>query len=408
MESTIPSSVRRWLEHVRVLAVDIGPRGPTREGERKGALYAKEQFEKMGLQPRWETFRSARSIFHPHLLGAILMLVAFLLYPLGGRWTAAFAALLSIFVLINEVLELSFRENFFRWVVPKGESQNVYALLNPQGEHRFDLILVGHVDSQRTPLIFKNRAWVKIYDRFTFIAFASFLLQAILYSLGAIFGWNWVWPPTVVSAICAVLLAAMCIQADLTPFTAGANDNATAVGMVLALAEELRNQPLEHARVWAVITGCEEVQHYGMIDFYRRHLNEFESPHAVVFEMLGCAGPAWVTREGIVVPFHSDSRLVALAERLSAENPHWQAYPAKISGGNSELSDAVRFGVPAITFFGLTPDGEAPYWHQREDTYDKMNPDVMARTWQMVTAFIRHLDREGVSGASSGEQRLPA
>lgn len=392
--TTISVPVKRWLEHVRVLAVDIGPRGPTREGERRGALYAKEQFERLGLQPHWETFRSARSIFHPHLIGSLLMLLAFILFPLGGRLTAAIAAALSILVLVNEVLELSFRDNLFRWIVPKGESQNVYALLPPQGEHRADLILVGHVDSQRTPLIFKNRTWVKIYDRFTFVAFATFILQAILYTLAAIFGWSWVWYVTILTAICALLLAAMCIQADRTPFTAGANDNATAVGMVLTLAEELQRKPLQHTRVWAVITGCEEVQHYGMIDFYKRHLPELKSPRAVVFEMLGCAGPAWVTREGIVVPFHSDAKMVALAEQLSAENPQWGAYPAKISGGNSELSDAVRFGVPGITFFGLTPDGEAPYWHQVEDTFDKMNPEVMEKTWQMILNFIRRLDSE--------------
>lgn len=388
------SPVKRWLEHVRVLAVDIGPRGPTREGERRGSLYAKEQFERMGLQPQWETFRSARSIFHPHLMGAILMLVAFILFPLGGRFSAALAALISILVLVNEVLELSFRANLFRWLVPKGESQNVYAILPPQGEHRADLILVGHVDSQRTPLIFKNRTWVKLYDLFTFLAFAAFILQAILYTLAAIFGWSWVWYVTIFSALCALLLAAMCIQAERTPFTAGANDNATAVGMVLTLTEELLRQPLQHTRVWAVITGCEEVQHYGMIDFYQRHLSELKNARAVVFEMLGCAGPAWVTREGIVVPFHSDPQMVALAERLSAENPAWAAYPASISGGNSELSDAVRFGVPGITFFGLTPDGEAPYWHQRGDTFDKMKPEIMEKTWQMVQAFVRCLDDE--------------
>ncbi|MCS6907266.1 MAG: M28 family peptidase [Anaerolineales bacterium] len=394
MEASLSTPVKRWLEHVRVLAVEIGPRGSTRQGERRGSLYVKEQFEKLGLQPKWETFRSARSIFHPHLIGAILMLVAFLLFPLGGRLTAALAAGISILVLVNEVLELSFRNNLFRWIVPKGDSQNVYAVLPPQGEHHADLILVGHIDTQRTPLIFKNKTWVKLYDRFTFVAFAAFILQAVLYSLAALFGWTWVWYPTIFTAICAILLALMCVQAELTPFTPGANDNATAVGMVLTLVEEFLRQPLYYTRVWAVITGCEEVQHYGMIDFYRRHLHELKSPRAVVFEMLGCAGPAWVIREGIVVPFRSNPRMVALAERLSAENPQWGAYPVKISGGNSELSDAVRFGVPGITFFGLTPDGEAPFWHQPEDTFDKMNPLVMEKTWEMVLTFIRRLDRE--------------
>jgi len=32
--------------------------------------------------------------------------------------------------------------------------------------------------------------------------------------------------------------------------------------------------------------------------------------------------------------------------------PNGKAYPAKISGGNTEMADAVRANVPAITLFG--------------------------------------------------------
>jgi hypothetical protein len=95
--------IATWLNHIRALAVDIGPRGPTREGERQGAVYAQAQFEKMGLQAAFETFSSARSIFHPHLLGSGLMLVAFILFPLGGRISVILAALLSIFVLVCDL-----------------------------------------------------------------------------------------------------------------------------------------------------------------------------------------------------------------------------------------------------------------------------------------------------------------
>jgi hypothetical protein len=385
--------VKRWLEHIYALAVEIGPRGPTREGERKGAEYVRTQFEKLGLIPRWEKFKSARSIFHPHLLGAVLLLVAFGLYPLAGRASAAVAAFLTIVVLISELQELSFRNNLFRMLVPKGESQNVFTVIPPAGEHQRDVILVGHVDSQLTPLIFRTPAWVKVYDKFTMIAFVTFIGQAIFFTLGAVFSWSWTWYAGIPAAVCALLLAAMCLQADATPFTAGANDNASAVGLVLTLAEEFKNQPLQNTRLLAVVTGCEEVQHYGMIDFYQRHRGEMKNPYAVVFEMLGCAGPAWTTREGIIVPFKSDPKLVQIVERLAAENPQWEAYPASISGGNSELSDAVRFHVPAITFFGLKRDGEAPYWHQREDTFDKMNPVIMERTWQMVWAFLQAVDK---------------
>jgi len=385
--------IQKWLQHVHALSVDIGPRGSTRTGERQAAEYAFTEFEKIGYKPTLETFKSARSIFLPHLLGSMLMMLAFIIFPLGGRLTAVISAALTILVLVSEIQELGFKNNLFRILMPKGESQNVYAVIPPTGEHTHDLVLVGHLDSQRTPLIFKNYTWVKIYDKFTTLAFVTFFLQAVIYTLAVFFAWNWAWWVTFPTAISALLLAAMCIQADLTPFTAGANDNATAVGMVLTLAEELAQQPLAHTRVFAVCTGCEEVQHYGMIDFYKRHLSEFKKPQSVVFEMLGCAGPAWLTQEGIIVPFKADAHMSSVLEELAARNLQWGAYPVKISGGNTEMADAVRAGIPAITLFGSKPDGEVPYWHQKQDTYDKMDGEVMLRTWELTNAYLKELDK---------------
>jgi hypothetical protein len=337
--------------------------------------------------------KRSRSIFQPHLVGSLLMLLAFAIFPLGGRTTAVLAALLSILVLVSELQELGFQNNFYRLILPKGDSQNVHAVVQPAAEHRQDLVLVGHLDSQRTPLIFRTPGWVKTYDRFTTVLFITFILQVVLYSLAIFFPWSWIWYATIPTAICAVLLAALCIQADSTPFTAGANDNATAAGLVLALANQFVKNPLQHTRVLAVCSGCEEVQHYGMIDWYKRHRAELKNPHALVFEMLGCAGPAWLTKEGIIVPFKADADMVALIERLSREHPEWGAYETKVSGGNTEMADAVRAGVPAITLFGMTRDGVAPYWHQVEDTFDKMDPIVMEKTWSLVNAFIKELDQ---------------
>jgi len=393
---TEPSSrhpqVAEWLAHIRALAVEIGPRGSTRPGERQGSEYAKARFEAMGLKPAWETFPSALSNFHPHFIGGVLMLAAFIIFPLAGQVTAVLAALLSILVIVSELQELGFQDNLLRRMEPKGQSQNVFAVIPPAGEHKRDLVLVGHVDSQRTPLIFRSAQWVRAYDRFTMVAFVTFILQAGLFTLAALFGWSWAWWVCIPSAISAILLAAMCFQADTTPFTAGANDNATAVGMVLTLAGQMAQKPLENTRVFAVVTGCEEVQHYGMIDFYRRHRAEMKDPRALVFEMLGCAGPAWELQEGIIVPFKSDPGLVAAAQRLSAAHPEWRAYPTNISGGNTELADAMRFKVPAITLFGITPEGRAPFWHQATDTFDKMDPEVLERTWEFTRALVGEID----------------
>ncbi len=89
------------------------------------------------MNPVWETFKSARSIFQPHLIGSLGMLLAFIIFPLGGTTTAFIAALLSILVLATELMELGFQNNLYRLILPKGESQNVHAVIPPsRGAHR--------------------------------------------------------------------------------------------------------------------------------------------------------------------------------------------------------------------------------------------------------------------------------
>jgi hypothetical protein len=117
----------------------------------------------------------------------------------------------------------------------------------------------------------------------------------------------------------------------------------------------------------------------------------------LVFEMVGCSGPGWMTKEGIIVPFFSDPDLVGQAERISQQHPEFGAYPVQINGGNTELADCVRFNVPALTIFGLTRTGDAPYWHQVGDTYDKIDPGAMEKNFTFTWAIIKSLDERAAS-----------
>lgn len=387
------SKIRTCQKHIHALAEEIGPRGSTTEAERKASVYCADVLRRLNLSPQMETFSSARSIYTPHLVTAAALLAAFAIYPLAGVISAALAAAISATALISDLLELSFRSNPLRWLTPKGSSQNVIAKIRPSGDHRQDLILIGHVDSHRAPIIFSSSRWVNAYKAFTTVAFLAFSAQTLLYMLGAFTQWGWIWPLSAISAGCALLLAAMCIQANLSHFSPGANDNASAVGLVLTLAEVFKETPLKHTRLWIALTGCEEVQHYGAQDFFRRHRTEFHNPSALILEMVGCDGPAWLRKEGIVIPFHASRELTAQIEDLSRDHPEWQAHPAYLSGGNTEMADAIQAGVPAITFIGADEKGNTPFWHQMEDRVDKMDPDVLARTYDMTLTFVRTLDR---------------
>jgi hypothetical protein len=391
MQPTTP--IQKWLEHIRQLSVEIGTRGSTTPGERHGAEYCQSVFVRLGLTSKLETFSSSVSGFDPHLLFALCMLLSFIVYGFGGRIAAGIAVMIALIAFAGELLELALRDNFFRQVLPKGDSQNVFAEIPPHGEHRQDLVLIGHIDSQHTPLFFRTSTWVKVYQNYTTIAFALFILQIVLYLLGTVFQWSWIWLASIPSAVCALILGLFMFEGTRSTYTAGANDNASAVGMVLTLAEEIKAAPLEHTRVYAVCTGCEETTHNGAKTFFKNHRSEMMNPKGLVFELIGCSGPAWMIREGIVIPYHAGPGMVALIEKLNAAHPEWQAYRTSVSGGNTEMADCIEADVPAITFMGITRDGVMPYWHQPGDTFDKMDFAIMEKTYAMTWAFINALDQ---------------
>ena len=69
-----------------------------------------------------------------------------------------------------------------------------------------------------------------------------------------------------------------------------------------------------------------------------------------------------------------------------------KAIPSSIFGGMTETSAALREGIPAITLDGMDEHGIAPYWHTLDDTYDKMDPEVMLRAYEFTWKFIAAID----------------
>ena len=77
------------------------------------------------------------------------------------------------------------------------------------------------------------------------------------------------------------------VTADLGRYSPGANDNASSVGTILALAERLRDQPLQNTEIWLAFTGCEESGCDGMLSLIKEHGNELREALFIDFEMVG-------------------------------------------------------------------------------------------------------------------------
>jgi len=390
----------RTLEHVHHLADEIGPRGSTTQSEQKAAWYSAEQLKGLKLEPKVEPFTSARSAYHPFALQSSVSLLSVILFWTAGSWGALIGFFLSLLALVAVILELNFRDNPLRWILPKGGSQNVSVRIEPEDEVKEHVVLIGHLDSHRTPIVFSSDKWLRIFGALIPLGLFAAIVLILIFGLVA-FGLVSQTPVIVgLSVPCVILVVAvlfLMVQADRTPFTAGANDNATAVGVILSLTERLINKPLKHTAVWALLSGCEEVGCYGAEAFVRARQNELCKPIWITLDSVGGkeTSIAYLTAETFLQTAKSDPNLLTLADNIADRRADLDAYRHHFKGAYTEGAIGAKHGFRVLTLLALTRQaGTLPEWHQLSDTFDKVDPQVVQRTEEFTWELLLAIDHQ--------------
>jgi hypothetical protein len=323
-----------------------------------------------------------------------LMLVSELLFGVGARRGAIAALVLTVLALASVLLELAFRPNPLRWLLPKGRSQNVWARLQPRGEAREHVVLLGHLDTHRTPLVFSTDRWVKLFSVLVPVGLVSSLLLMALFAVGiAATGWLW----RVLSLPLALTLLGvflLTLQADFSPYTAGANDNASGAGVVLSVARRLKEEPLTYTTVWAVLSGCEEVGCYGADAFAQAHRDELGRAVWIALDSVGGAGASlgYMTSETFLLTSRSDPDLIALANDITARHPELDAQAYAFRGAYTEGAIGSKHGFRVLTLGGHQRGGVLPEWHRPTDVVENMDPAVVEHTETFLWELLREID----------------
>jgi len=382
------------MQHVHHLAVQIGPRGSTTPQERSAAAYARERFEAAGLETHWESFQAPVSGWRPFAIAALAGLASVALVLLGGRPGALVAGVVMAIATASVFLEMYFQRHPLRALVPRAESQNVWARVPAAGPARRRVLLVGHLDTHRTPWLFTSPARLAAFRVITTAGIVGFVLGTLAFLAIGAFGLDaWRAVAWVLAPLYLIVLAATA-QPDTTPFTHGANDNATGAAVVLSLAERLARDPLARTEVWALASGCEEVGSYGAQAFADAHRAELPGMVAISVDNVGGrgAGVCYTSVEGMVIPYKPAPELFALAERVRAERPELNAYPKPYTTLHTDATALMVRGVPSLSFVGLTPDGVIPDWHTVGDVFDKVDATTVENTEAFVLELLRRLD----------------
>ena len=170
---------------------------------------------------------------------------------------------------------------------------------------------------------------------------------------------------------------------DVVP---GANDNLSAVGVIVALARSLSERPATGVRVLLVSTGSEESFMEGMQAFGRRHFGDLpqQSTEFVCIECVGSPELCVVEGEGMLrMRYYTESSREALARAGEAAGVTLRRGLRTVAATDALI--ALRAGYPTCTIGGVDETKFPSNYHWPSDTPDNLS-------WESVEGALRVCD----------------
>ena len=292
-----------WRAAIRELASFERPSAS--EGERRAAELIAGRLRALGCRAEVEEERAHGGYWWPiGLVNALAAAGGALTLRRGSARRRAITAALAAAGAAALWDDLGHGNRWFRRaVLPHRSTWNVVAEMGDPDAER-TVVFIAHHDAAHSGLVFHPvlpRIPLKLAPRLHARAGRSFPLMytvwlgPVLVCAGSILARR-----RVLAAGAALAAAATAAMADIGARASvpGANDNLSAVGAVIALADRLREQPVEGVRVLLLSTGSEESFSEGMQGFGRRHFAELDPDRTeiVCLECLG--GPTLIVVEG--------------------------------------------------------------------------------------------------------------
>jgi hypothetical protein len=376
-------------KHAHHLSVDIGPRAPTSGAEAQAAHYCAEVLEGAGIRTRIQPFRGFRSFGQIYIPTTAAILAGALLGTTRRRRRILGTAIGTAGIAAFWGEQTSrFRPLTDRFA--SGPSQNVVGILEPSREARRRLVLVAHVDSSRSGLMFHPRL-ARDFRRNTLAGVAAGVISLLA----------WFLPrplrrlsSALSTALLATSLAQLIEREAAGQDVNGGNDNASGAGVMLALAETLAQERPAHTEIWFLATGCEEADLIGMSAFINRHQKELEDAWFVGLDSVAGEGATlrWITTSSILEALHADPHLVRLAEEVAAAHPEFEAASGVWQSAGLDTDVAAVRGLRAMSVMALTREGTLPNWHWPTDTYENVDEGGLERCYGFTLELIRRFD----------------
>ncbi|MEA4910073.1 MAG: M28 family peptidase [Anaerolineaceae bacterium] len=378
-------SGQRAYDFCRRLVEEIGPRPAGSPAERAALEMLAAEAQRLGYQVSWQAFDFVPlATFFPYysLAAAALLVSAALLFVFP--W-----AVLGLPLVFHALPELN---EFLRRRWPRrASSANLLAWPAGTEPAAIKLLLCAHVDSTRA--MPAGGRFVQALRREVFPLLDR--LSLILIAVGVASGLGLLAAPglraagAALAALSAAGLAALDVydqRGTRGRFTVGANDNASGVGVLAALMQDLAGTG---SQVGFLFTGAEETGLDGASAFAHRLAGEAGHPAVISVDMVG-AGSALrvITGTRSLTRLHTDASLNRLLLRA---DPLAQPHLAVRRSG--DFAPFLHAGIPASA---IESNGTPQSWrayHTGEDDLDLLDPLMLRHTLDVLNQAVRIFER---------------
>lgn len=148
------------------------------------------------------------------------------------------------------------------------------------------------------------------------------------------------------------------------------------------------DRDLTEKEIWFVATGAEEVGTCGMQALLRDYGDQLRDSLIINIDGCGSGHLFWASAEGMGKRYRANQRLVGLARRVSRET-ETVIKPRIYKGLSTDASPALARGFKAMSIMAFDTNGLPVNWHWDTDTSDDIDPAMLEKTAEFVTAMVR-------------------
>lgn len=367
------------------------------EGERRAAEWIAERMRQHGHQATVEVERAHGGYWWPlGLLNGAMALAGRAVRRRPSRWRRLLTAALGAGAAAAIWDEVGGGRLWFRRAaLPHRDTFNVVAEAgDPDGTET--VVVVAHHDAAHSGLVFHPALPRLFAERFPAlheraeqtvpIMYATWL-GPVMVALGSLLGRMGLVRAGSLLAGCAAGAMADIGRSEVVP---GANDNLSAVAVLLALARSLAEAPTPGVRVLLLSTGSEESFMEGMQGFMRRHRASLD-PASTTVLCLECVGSPTLTlveAEGMLRMRHySEAARERLAQAAAALDVELVRGLRTVAATDALV--AVRRGYAAATLASIDATKFPANYHWPSDTPENLDWDTMQRAFAVAERFVR-------------------